>query len=126
MLVRSMVEKGLSERQALTVVRTSGLRYESRPNHNGELRELAHPHRRYGVGMIHLTPRQKGLFVNYKRVERLYQEAGLQLRRKRREEVPIGERQPPAAPVCCQSSVLDGFRVPPYRGRSDNQVPHHR
>jgi len=80
LLVRSMVEKGLSERRALVVARmsASGLRYEPRPDHNVELREqiaaLAHRHRRYGVGMIHLKLRQKGHVVNYKRVERLYQE----------------------------------------------------
>lgn len=67
LLVRSMVEKGLSERRALTVVRmsASALRYEPRPDNNVELREqiaaLAHRHRRYGVGMIHLKLRQKGL-----------------------------------------------------------------
>ncbi|WP_155760664.1 IS3 family transposase [Stenotrophomonas maltophilia] len=100
LLVRSMVEKGLSERRALTVVRmsASALRYEPRADRNVELREqiaaLAHRHRRYGVGMIHLKLRQKGLVVNYKRVERLYQEAGLQVRRRKRKKVPIGERQP--------------------------------
>nr|WP_312774583.1 IS3 family transposase [Atlantibacter hermannii] len=100
LLVRSMVEKGLSERRALTVVRmsASALRYEPRADRNVELREqiaaLAHRHRRYGVGMIHLKLRQEGLVVNYKRVERLYQEAGLQVRRRKRKKVPIGERQP--------------------------------
>lgn len=100
LLVRSMVEKGLSERRALTVMRmsASALRYEPRADRNVELREqiaaLAHRHRRYGVGMIHLKLRQKGLVVNYKRVERLYQEAGLQVRRRKRKKVPIGERQP--------------------------------
>jgi len=74
LLVRSMVEKGLSERRALVVARmsASALRYEPRPDHNIELREqiavLAHRHRRYGVGMIHLKLRQNGLVVNYKRV----------------------------------------------------------
>lgn len=29
-----------------------------------------------------------------KRVERLYQEAGLQVRRRKRKKVPVGERQP--------------------------------
>lgn len=88
LLVRSMVEKGPSERRALVVARmsASALRYEPRPDHNVELREqiavLAHRHRRYGVGTIHLKLRQKGLVVNYKRVERLYQEAGLQVRRR--------------------------------------------
>ena len=95
-----MVEKGLSERRALKVVRmsASALRYEPRADHNVELREqiaaLAHRHRSYGVGMIHLKLRQKGLVVNYKRVERLYQEAGLQVRRRKRKKVPVGERQP--------------------------------
>ena len=78
-----MVEKGLSERRALVVARmsASALRYEPRPDHNVELREqiaaLAYRHRRYGVGMIHLKLRQSGFVVNYKRVERLYEEAGL-------------------------------------------------
>jgi len=44
--------------------------------------------------MIHLKLRQKWLVVNYKQVERLYQEAGLQVRRKKRKKVPEGERQP--------------------------------
>ena len=100
LLVRSMVEKGLSERRALAVARmsASALRYVPRPDNNAELREqiaaLAQRHKRYGVGMIHLKLRQKGLFVNYKRVERLYQEAGLQVRRRKRKKVAVGERQP--------------------------------
>jgi len=44
--------------------------------------------------MIHLKLRQSGFVVNYKRVERLYQEAGLQVRRRKRKKVPVGERQP--------------------------------
>lgn len=99
-LVRHLVSRGLSERRALAVVRmsASALRYEPRPDRNGELRErilaLAHRHKRYGVGMIHLKLRQAGILVNYKRVERLYQEAKLQVRRRKRKKVPVGERQP--------------------------------
>ncbi|GAB2569669.1 hypothetical protein GCM10027066_10590 [Dyella jejuensis] len=51
--------------------------------------------------MIHLKLRQEGEAVNYKRVERLYQEERLQVRRRKRKKVPVGERQPlfrPAAP----------------------------
>lgn len=57
-LVRHLVERGLSERRALAVVRmsASALRYEPRPDRNVELRErilaLAQRHKRYGVGMI--------------------------------------------------------------------------
>src|SRR5690606_15379278 len=104
-LVRELVTRGLSERRALVVVRmsASAYRYQPRPDRNGELRErilaLAQRHKRYGVGMIHLKLRQAGLLVNYKRVERLYQEAKLQVRRRKRKKVPVGERQPLVRPT---------------------------
>jgi len=60
---------------------------------------LAQRHKRYGVGMIHLKLQQAGLRVNYKRVERLYQQAQLQVRRRKRKKVPIGERQPLLRPT---------------------------
>ena len=98
--MRQWVDKGLSERRALSVMRmsASALRYEPRPDRNVELRErilaLAQRHKRYGVGMIHLKLRQSGLPVNYKRVERLYQDAKLQVRRRKRKKVLVSERQP--------------------------------
>jgi putative transposase len=100
-----MVTRGLSERRALAVVRMSAaaLRYAPRPDANAALRErilaLAHRHRRYGVGMIYLKLRQAGEIVNYKRVERLYVEARLQVRRRRRKKVPVVDRQPLVRPV---------------------------
>ncbi len=100
-----MMTKGLSERRALAVVRmsASAFRYAPRPDRNGDLRErilaLAQRHKRYGVGMIHLKLRQSGLRVNYKRIERLYQEAKLQVQRRKRKKVPVGERQPLLRPV---------------------------
>lgn len=103
--VRYMVGKGLSERRALAVVQmsASALRYASQPDRNVELRDrilaLAQRHKRYGVGMIYLKLRQAGLCVNYKRVERLYQEAKLQVRRRKRKKVPVGERQPLLRPI---------------------------
>ena len=104
-LVRTMTTKGLSERRALAVMgmSASALRYSPRPDRNGALRQkivaLAHRHRRYGVGMIHLKLRQEGEKMNYKRVERLYREAQLQVRRRKRKKVPVGERQPLARPT---------------------------
>jgi len=104
-VVRQMTTLGMSERQALAVVRmsASALRYVPRPDNNAALRErivqLAQRHKRYGVGMIHLKLRQAGLLVNYKRVERLYQEAELQVRRRKRKKVPVGERQPLLRPT---------------------------
>jgi transposase InsO family protein len=99
-----MCGRGLSERHALRVVgmSASSLRYQPAPDRNGALREaivsLAHRHRRYGAGMIYLKLRQRGLVVNHKRVERLYTEAALQVRRRKRKKVPVGERQPLVRP----------------------------
>ena len=95
-----MIDKGLSERRALRVVgmSASAYRYAPRPDHNVDLRQrivaLAQRHKRYGVGMIHLKLRQEGALVNYKRVERLYRQERLQVRRRKRKKVPMGERQP--------------------------------
>jgi transposase InsO family protein len=100
-----MLGKGLSERRSLAVVRmsASALRYVPRPDWNAEIRgrivELAQRHTRYGVGMIHLKLRQEGRLVNYKRVERLYREERLQVRRRKRKKVPVGERQPLLRPT---------------------------
>ncbi|OLI32568.1 transposase, partial [Xanthomonas oryzae pv. oryzae] len=63
-LVREWIGRGDSERRALAAIgmSASALRYCSREDRNGELREricaLAHRHRRYGVGMIYLKLRQ--------------------------------------------------------------------
>jgi putative transposase len=99
-LVRWMQTKGLSERRCLAVTRmsASSLRYEPRPDHNAHLREqivdLAQRHRRYGAPMIYLKLRQAGHCVNHKRVERLYSEEKLQVRRRRRKKIPVSEPQP--------------------------------
>jgi putative transposase len=40
-----------------------------------------------------------GQMVNYKRVERLHQEANLQVRRRKRKKVPVADRQPLLRPA---------------------------
>lgn len=104
-LVRHLAGHGLSERHALRVVgmSASAYRYQPAPDQNQDLRDrivaLAHRHRRYGAGMIYLKLRQIGMPVNHKRVERLYAEAGLQVRRRRRKKVPVADRQPLGRPL---------------------------
>lgn len=104
-LVRSMTERGLSERRALTVIgmSASALRYVPAPDRNVALRArivaLAHRYRRYGAGMIHLKLQQAGEAVNAKRVRRLYVEERLQIRRRRRKKVPVMDRQPLVKPA---------------------------
>lgn len=100
-----MRTKGLSERRALALVQMSpsSLRYKPAPDRNVELRRqivvLAQRYRRYGSGMIYLKIRQAGERVNHKRVERLYAEEQLQIKRRRRKKVPVSERQPLVRPT---------------------------
>jgi putative transposase len=104
-LVRTMQARGLTERRALRIIgmSASALRYEPVPDRNVELREsilaLAQRHRRYGAEMIYLKLRQQGLKVNHKRVDRLYSEARLQIRRRKRKKVPVSDRQPLVRPL---------------------------
>ena len=100
-----MVARGLSERRALAVadMSASALRYTPVPDRNAALRArivaLAHRHRRYGAGLIHLKLRQAGDRVNHKRVHRLYVAEGLQIRRRRRKNVPVADGQPLVKPT---------------------------
>jgi putative transposase len=81
----------------------SAYRYMPGHDRNLQLREqilaLAHRHRRYGASMIYLKLRQAGHIVNHKRVDRLYAEAGLQVKRRRRKKVPQSDRQPLGRPA---------------------------
>ncbi len=95
-----MVIRGLSERHALRVIgmSASAYRYQPRPDRNVGLREqivgLAYRYRRYGAEMIYMKIRQAGTIVNHKRVERLYTEAQLQVRRRKRKKVSGSDRRP--------------------------------
>ena len=103
-VVRALAEHGLSERHALRIIgmSASAYRYQPAPDRNVALRAqiiaLAHRHRRYGAEMIYLKLRQDGSLANHKRVERLYTEAGLQVRRRKRKKVPVSDRHPLVRP----------------------------
>ena len=100
-----MIERGLSERQALRVVgmSASAYRYQPAADRNCALKDkiiaLAQRHRRYGAGMIYLKLRQAGEVVNHKRVDRLYAEAGLQVKRRKRKKIPLADRHPLERPL---------------------------
>lgn len=78
-----------SERRAcrLLLFPVSSFRYRLRRNDDG-LREhliaLAHEKPRYGYRRLHVLLEREGEHVNHKRVHRIYREAGLALRRKKR------------------------------------------
>lgn len=82
----------ISERRACALVgfSRSGYRAQPRPDRNADLRrrlrELAEQKPRYGAPRLYVLVRREGLLVNHKRVERLYRQEGLSLRRKRRKK----------------------------------------
>ena len=104
-LVRDMISHGMSERGALRIIgiSASALRYEPAADRNCALKEkiiaLAQRHRRYGSGMIYLKLRQAGEIVNHKRVDRIYAEAGLQVKKRKRKKIPLSERHPLERPT---------------------------
>jgi len=83
----------LSERRAckLFAMDRSTYRYEPRPDHNAELREemitLARQKPRYGYRRLHVLLDRRGQKTSPMRLFRLYQEAGLAVRRLRRKRL---------------------------------------
>jgi putative transposase len=58
------------------------------------LKELAQSRRRFGYRRLYWLLRREGIFVNHKRVYRLYREEKLSLRLRRRRKVASGSRVP--------------------------------
>jgi putative transposase len=82
-------EYAFSERRAcvLLTMAVSSYRYESKRRDDGlrdRLVQLAREKPRYGYRRLHVLLRRSGEAVNHKRVQRVYREAGLSLRRKKR------------------------------------------
>jgi putative transposase len=85
---------GFSERRACAVVGIgrSTARYRGRPRVDEprlrqRLRELAAERPRFGYRRLHVLLRREGTVVNHKRVERLYREEGLAVRKRGRKRV---------------------------------------
>jgi putative transposase len=98
---------GVSERRAIrfTGFPRSSMRYKSLRDPQEELRtrikELAAQRVRWGYRQIHTLLQREGWLVNRKRVQRLYREEGLAVRRKskkRRSQAPRPVREPLGRP----------------------------
>jgi putative transposase len=118
----------MSERRACRVIgvdRTS-VRYQRTTPDDAELRAriraLAHERRRFGYRRLYVLLRREGRLVNRKRVQRIYQEERLMVRRRGGRKRALGLRAPmvpPDRPNACWSSdfvhdqMTDGrrFRV---------------
>lgn len=76
--------------------------------------QIAAAKRRYGYRRIYLRLRREGWEVNRKRVYRLYREAGLAVRRRKRKRIGLVERKPLPNPIAANLSwsmdfVSDGL-----------------
>ncbi len=90
----------MSERRAIRVIGKdrSSVRYASTRLDDGPLRErlkaLAAERRRFGYRRLHVLIRREGLLVNRKKVQRLYREEKLTVRRRSGRKRALGERRP--------------------------------
>ncbi|TDY36998.1 helix-turn-helix protein [Paraburkholderia rhizosphaerae] len=95
----------ISERRACRLVGLSRsvLHYDAKPDHENEvlaarLVELAHERRRFGYRRLHALVEREGTHANHKRIYRLYREAGLAVRRRRKRHGVMIEREQLALP----------------------------
>jgi putative transposase len=90
----------MSQRRAIRVIGTdrSSVRYRSTRPDDAPLRErlkaLAQERRRFGYRRLHVLLRREGHAVNRKRVQRLYREEKLTVRRRGGRKRALGERRP--------------------------------
>ena len=94
---------GMSERRACRVIDADrkSVRYRSTRDDDAglreKLRELANQRRRFGYRRLHILLRREGVMINRKKTQRIYQEEGLAVRRRRSRRRAVGTRAP--APV---------------------------
>ena len=109
---------GVTRSCGLIGISRSLYRYESkRPDDTPlkeRLAELAGQKRRYGYRRLHVLLRREGWLLNWKRTYRVYREAGLMVRRRKRKQiVGIDRLQKVIASDSNrpESELVDGLRV---------------
>lgn len=94
----SIKDHQISQRHAcdLFTLSRSTYRYKSKQSDKNDLlkkrlKELALQRRRFGSPRLYVMLRREGIKVNHKRVERIYQQEGLQIkkRKKKRQTAPL-------------------------------------
>ncbi len=95
----------MSERRACRVIGAdrASVRYQAKRPDDGVLREqlkaLAQERRRFGYRRLHVLLRREGQVVNRKRVQRIYREERLTVRRRGGRKRAIGTRRPIETPL---------------------------
>ena len=93
----------MSERRACRVIDADRRSVRSRSTRDDDaglrekLRELANQRRRFGYRRLHILLPRQGIMINRKKTQRIYQEEGLAVRRRRSRKRAVGTRAP--APV---------------------------
>ena len=109
---------GVTRACGLIGISRSLFRYQSRrPPSEAvleRLKALAAEKRRYGYRRLHVLLRREGHEINRKRTYRLYRDAGLAVRRRKRKRYALGDRRPLPKPVAPNVSwsmdfVADGL-----------------
>ncbi len=113
---------GVTRACGLVGMSRSLYRYRSRRPDSTPLRtrieEIAAAKRRYGYRRVYLRLRREGWEVNRKRVYRLYREAGLAVRRRKRKRIGVFERKPLPKPTAANVSwSMDFVADGPIGGR---------
>jgi putative transposase len=91
--------QGVSQRRACAAlgVDRSSMRYRSRRSDDAELREtirrIAAERRRFGYRRIHVMLAREGVWVNQKKLRRLYAEEKLQVKRRGGRKRALGTRR---------------------------------
>jgi putative transposase len=94
-----MAERGFGVTRACGLIRLSRSLYRYRSTRSAcaglvqRIGEIAADKRRYGYRRVYLRLRREGWAVNRKRVYRLYREAGLAVRRRKRKRIGLVERK---------------------------------
>ena len=95
----------MSQRRACRVIETdrTSVRYQATRPDDGALRErlkaLAQERRRFGYRRLHVLLRREGQVVNKKRVQRIYREERLTVRRRGGRKRAMGTRRPIETPL---------------------------
>ena len=96
---------GMSERRACRVIGAdrASVRYQATRPDDGAIRErlkaLAQERRRFGYRRLHVLLRREGQVVNRKRVQRIYREERLTVRRRGGRKRAMGTRAPIETPL---------------------------
>ncbi len=98
-------QTAVSERKACSLVGLSRATMRYQAQHSLQeceltkrIKDLAFERRRFGYRRVHQLLRREGTEVNHKKVYRLYREAGLAVRKRKRRKGVMVERQPLVLP----------------------------